>query len=881
MTGPLGRLSVQIALGPVLVIALVGFAMFWSVDAGLQRRTEDRFSEQISRATMQLDERIKGDVQLRVVGASLLAGQSPLVAALQSNDASTAAQIAGTYLARTTAATGAASGVRVYGPGGTLVLRAEAAGNTAQRTVPPEVLSVLQTGRVAGSVRLDETMGLAVSGIAPAQNAEGRTIAAVEAITPLDRAFAHSAAKLVSTDVVVPTGGRVTASSEDDTPFDASSITDDVRTRTQTAPMRLTFGKQQYLSGLLTYRDAGGGAIGDVYVGIEQEKIDETVSATHGALQRTLVIAVLIAAAAAWAFGWLAVRPMRPLLAAAERLRHNDLESPVPASGPAELRQLGEAMEDMRLAIRQSRDALQSANRDLAMRISTSDASLSKVTQDLNVMQAVVSQLAGDAAGGLRGVAEEMLQLNWVNGAFIALATEHGGLSTAAAAGLAPGAAAAVLDAIEARLALTPESEFVIARTAADPDSVQLPAWFIGGLAVAPMLTPDGLAGVVCLTSAQPMSLTPQRRDLLRAITHEMTATLERSELADEVEENRRIAEAVLREMADGLIVVHHENICQICNPAASRLLGLTRAQIIGRPAEEWLPVRGAALDSAAPVRLGWITRGTLPAARGGGGASARGHGGPVPRRRPGARRSHPADPRPLGGSRSGAREARLRVDGRPRTTHAPHVDPHHHRPLAQPRRRRPEPDPAAHRRGAPPELGPPDVADQRPAGHVRAGLRPHADHPSSIDLVDVLDHAARTAQTAIEGHQHRLRVVAPDEVIVWADPARIEQVLSNLLSNAIKYTPPGGEIELRVEDTQPFVSVSVADNGIGIPPEEQGGLFEKFYRTSSGRRTTGGTGLGLAIARSIVDLHGGAIRCDSDGQHGTTFTFTLPRRPL
>ena len=123
--------------------------------------------------------------------------------------------------------------------------------------------------------------------------------------------------------------------------------------------------------------------------------------------------------------------------------------------------------------------------------------------------------------------------------------------------------------------------------------------------------------------------------------------------------------------------------------------------------------------------------------------------------------------------------------------------------------------------------------------------------------------------------------MVAPDEVIVWADPARIEQVLSNLLSNAIKYTPPGGEIELRVEDTQPFVSVSVADNGIGIPPEEQGGLFEKFYRTSSGRRTTGGTGLGLAIARSIVDLHGGAIRCDSDGQHGTTFTFTLPRRPL
>ncbi|MDO9445915.1 MAG: ATP-binding protein, partial [Dehalococcoidia bacterium] len=70
-------------------------------------------------------------------------------------------------------------------------------------------------------------------------------------------------------------------------------------------------------------------------------------------------------------------------------------------------------------------------------------------------------------------------------------------------------------------------------------------------------------------------------------------------------------------------------------------------------------------------------------------------------------------------------------------------------------------------------------------------------------------------------------------------------------------------------------------DNGIGIPAEEQRHLFEKFYRTSTGRRTTGGTGLGLTIARSIVDLHGGRIWCDSDGESGSTFTFTLPRRRI
>lgn len=152
---------------------------------------------------------------------------------------------------------------------------------------------------------------------------------------------------------------------------------------------------------------------------------------------------------------------------------------------------------------------------------------------------------------------------------------------------------------------------------------------------------------------------------------------------------------------------------------------------------------------------------------------------------------------------------------------------------------------------------------------------------PAATDLSEIVQRAVRAAHGSAEDRRHRIRVIAPESAVVWADPARIEQVLSNLLSNAIKYTPPGGEIEIQVAATTPFASVSVRDSGIGIPPEEQGALFEKFYRTSSGRRTTGGTGLGLAIARSIVDLHGGTIRCDSDGQHGTTFTFTLPRRPL
>jgi len=155
---------------------------------------------------------------------------------------------------------------------------------------------------------------------------------------------------------------------------------------------------------------------------------------------------------------------------------------------------------------------------------------------------------------------------------------------------------------------------------------------------------------------------------------------------------------------------------------------------------------------------------------------------------------------------------------------------------------------------------------------------------PASVDLIEIVRRAVRAAAAAAGERKHQLRLVLPEDantVMVWADAPRVEQVLSNLISNAIKYTPPSGEIEVRIEGGRAFASVAVADSGIGIPPEEQPGLFEKFYRTSAGRRTTGGTGLGLAIARSIVELHGGEIVCDSDGQTGTTFTFTLPRRPL
>ena len=365
-----------------------------------------------------------------------------------------------------------------------------------------------------GGVRLDETLGLAVSAIAPVIS-NGVSITAVETISSLDRNFARDAANLVNTDVTVIAGGRVTAISDDRLPLDATQITDAVRASTRERPAHLDCGTREYLSQFVTYCDAQDRILGDIYIGISHDTIDATVAETRGSVVRTMLGAVLFAIAAASWFAWLTTRPMRPLLEAAGRLQQNDLESPVPSSGPEELRQLGRAMEDMRLAIRQGRDALQSANRELATQVSTSDASLSEVTRDLGVMQAVVAHLAGDAGGGLPGVAEELLRLDWVDGARPALATETGALSSAASAGLAPGAADAVLATVESHLIESPETELAISNTSTRTESSRLPGWIIGGFAVIPMTTPEGVAGLVCVTSVPPMAFTAQRRELV------------------------------------------------------------------------------------------------------------------------------------------------------------------------------------------------------------------------------------------------------------------------------------------------------------------------------------------------------------------------------
>lgn len=150
------------------------------------------------------------------------------------------------------------------------------------------------------------------------------------------------------------------------------------------------------------------------------------------------------------------------------------------------------------------------------------------------------------------------------------------------------------------------------------------------------------------------------------------------------------------------------------------------------------------------------------------------------------------------------------------------------------------------------------------------------------VDLTGLISQTVDKLRPLAEGAGLVLHQVVPGHLEIAADPDRLEQVLTNLIDNAIKYTPPGGQVEVRVQPTNGEVEVSVADTGRGIRAEDLPHVFERFYRADRSRtRGSGGTGLGLAIAKHIVEAHGGRISVHSRLDEGTTFTFTLPRNGL
>ncbi|ACB32511.1 histidine kinase [Leptothrix cholodnii SP-6] len=148
------------------------------------------------------------------------------------------------------------------------------------------------------------------------------------------------------------------------------------------------------------------------------------------------------------------------------------------------------------------------------------------------------------------------------------------------------------------------------------------------------------------------------------------------------------------------------------------------------------------------------------------------------------------------------------------------------------------------------------------------------------VDLVALAGHAAQTLAELMRERGITLQLDLPAEPLptLRADPDRLLQVLLNLLSNAAKFTPAGaGRIVLTVRGDAQGATVTVADNGPGVPAHEQALVFEKFRQGGDGLNRPQGTGLGLPICRQIVEHYGGRIWLRSDPGQGATFGYTLP----
>lgn len=156
----------------------------------------------------------------------------------------------------------------------------------------------------------------------------------------------------------------------------------------------------------------------------------------------------------------------------------------------------------------------------------------------------------------------------------------------------------------------------------------------------------------------------------------------------------------------------------------------------------------------------------------------------------------------------------------------------------------------------------------------------PAALHKEKVDTLQISARILSNLLQKTTSKNHAISVDASKAPIVYADPRRLEQVITNLLDNAIKYTPPEGKIRVLWEESpdSPGALLKISDTGPGIPAKLHSRLFERFFRVDKARsRDMGGTGLGLAIVKHIMQSHQGSVEVDSVPGIGTTFICTFP----
>ena len=523
-----------------------------------------------------------------------------------------------------------------------------------------------------------------------------------------------------------------------------------------------------------------------------------------------------------------------------------------------------------------ARENLIGANTALAARAEASAAGLAEVTQELAVVHGVTSGLGRSAAEAMQVATEQLTRLEWVDAVCVLTRRLDGGLVPVAEHGMRAGAAEALAAALRRNLMAIDTAGVYVENVDARGPLQSLVPHGIRAMALVPLTTTRD-HGLLAVCGERATEYPPGRRSLLDAVRVELSTSLDRFALAQEVEESRRLGESVLREMQDGAIVVDTAGRCITCNAAAGRLLGVNHTAVVGRQLESWMPLPDSTVERL--MRAADDQQEDAPTI------------------------VFEQDDRLLAFSAGPLSEP----DGRRRGIILLIRDVTE--TVAAERLKQDFVSMVGHEMRTPLTLirTSIDLLTEQGAGdltptqrRITEVLHSNSDrllrlindlldmsaldsgrmrvHETPVDIRALIDEVLPNYEHEAENREITLAVEVPAyPVIAWVDRARIGQVLANLIDNAMKYTPSGGEMRIRVMPGEPTVLVQVQDNGIGILPSEQPLLFQKFQRTRAGERQSGGTGLGLAIARSIVELHGGNIWCESDGRSGSTFSFTIP----
>jgi signal transduction histidine kinase len=150
------------------------------------------------------------------------------------------------------------------------------------------------------------------------------------------------------------------------------------------------------------------------------------------------------------------------------------------------------------------------------------------------------------------------------------------------------------------------------------------------------------------------------------------------------------------------------------------------------------------------------------------------------------------------------------------------------------------------------------------------------------INAKEIIGECIDSLQPSIMNKEMDVSTEIPtDAPPLLADRPRLQQILLNLIGNAVKYTQPEGKVKVVVEPREKTLRILVQDNGMGISPEDQAHIFDRFYRVRRPETDSiDGTGLGLAIVKSLVEAHNGQIGLESRLGEGTTFFLTLPTAP-